>query len=417
VVQAFGAASDLLPYEATESGFTFQYPTYWSLITDVDEMISTQDGSVDLIRQEDMTASERESYKAMVHVDGNHRYLSNVVFMAYPHSDSGAPYRSSEDAVQALKHDFELKMASGTYFLEETYLGESHAFVYRRTVPERQWSDSIRITYYLTAGRAKAYMVVETVLLSHMDDPVYRDQFNQVVQSFRVTANETTAIDPSLDWGAYKPGEGTSPDAGGEPVGKVDYLEDFNNNKMNWPTGEYAKIQDGMYVLDSRNGYPFTVRNTGLGEISFDFSYEGEVRFLNGNDDAGYGLVFGYQDEDNYYAFLINEGGRFMVVQEKDAQVRSLVPWTETTYLNGNTHDLLIQGDYQTLNEGGISHRYSVIFYIDGNEVSNIDINDILGIAGSFGIFVSEDLNVAFDSLVARNYLLDSIMTLDRVVR
>jgi hypothetical protein len=415
--QVLGATSDLLPYDNTGSGFAFQYPTYWTLVTDVDRMISIQDGSIDLIRQEDMTASERESYKAMVHVDGNHRYISNVVIMAYPHSGSGGTYRSSEDAVQALRHDFETKMASGTYFLEETYLGESHAFTYRRTVPERQWSDSIRITYYLTASRTTAYMVVETVLLSHLDDAVYRDQFNQVVQSFRVTANETTAIDPSLDWGAFKPGEATTEDGSGQPIGKVVYEEDFNNNDMVWPTGDYAKIHDGSYVLDSRNGYPFTMTNTGLGRISFDFSYEGEVRFLDGNDDAGYGLVFGYQDKDNYYAFLINEGGRFMVVQEKDSQVRSLVPWTETAYLIGNVHDLLVQGDYQTLNEGGITHRYSVIFYIDGNEVSNIDINDILGVSGTFGVFVSEDLNVAFDSLIARNYLLDSIMTLDRIVR
>ena len=42
------------------------------------------------------------------------------------------------------------------------------------------------------------------------------------------------------------------------------------------------------------------------------------------------------------------------------------------------------------------------------------DINDVLAVSGWFGLFVSEGVEVAFDSLVARNYLPGGVMTLDR---
>lgn len=407
------SSSELVEFTSRQGGFSFQYPEYWTVVTDPDTMISIQDGSIDLIRQENFTESERASYMAMVHVDGSPRYLSNVVFMARPHRG----YQTAEQAVQAVKNDFERTMASGTYFLEETYLGESHTYVYRKSVSVPGWRDTVRITYYVAASTSKAYMMVESVLSSVLEDPVYRDQFNQVVQSFRITANETTPIDPGLDWGAAKPGGGAP--FGGEvnlETGQVEIHEDFDNNRFGWPTGPNASVSGGRYVLDSQGGYPFTVRNTGLGQIAFDFCYEGKVEFLSGNESAGYGLVFGYLDENNYFAFLVTRGGQFMVFQEKDGRVNELVPWTATSYLEGRSHTLLVQGDYQTLREGGVTHRYVLAFYIDGKEVARSNVSNVLSVSGWYGLFVSEGVRVAFDSLVTRNFLLGGVMTLERIV-
>jgi hypothetical protein len=406
--------SNLVGYSDDRNGFSFQYPSYWTLEKSVDQMISIQDGTIDLIRQEDLSLSERESYKAMVHVAGSPRYVSNVVFMVHP--NSGTTYGTSEDAVQSLKRDFEDTMASGTFFLEETYLGESHAFVYQRNVNVPQWHDSAQITYYLAASTSRAYMMVETVLASQLADSVNSDQFNQVVQSFRVTANESTPIDPSLDWGAAKPGTPTENLNLGTEVGQVEIHEYFDNNEFHWPSGDNAKIKNGQYELNSVNSYPFTVRNTGLGQISFDFSYQGDATFLDGSESAGYGLVFGYTDENNYYAFLVTAGGQFMVGRERDGQVTNLVPWTSTEFLQGPTHTLFVQGDYQTLNEAGPANRYVIIFYIDGHQVCETEINDVLAVSGWFGLFVSKDLDVEFDNLISRNFLVDAVMSLQRIV-
>jgi hypothetical protein len=406
-------ATNLITYSDDNSGFSIGYPDTWDFVTDVDTMLGIQDGSIDLIRQEDLTESEKSSYKFMVHVTGSPRYISNVAVLVHPHYRRGdSAYPDSESAIQAVKEDFDRNRESGTFFLEETYLGESHTYVYRRNVNVPAWSDSIRITYYLTANRTDAYMLVETALVSALSDSEV-DMLNQVLQSFRVTANETQAIDPSLDWGAFKPGddgEGTS----GTPVDNVDIQENFNDNRNGWPSGDNADITGGKYILDSRDGVPFTVRNTGLGQIGFDFSYEGSVDFLAGDDSAGYGLVFGYRDADNYFAFLITQGGQFLVIEERGGSIQQLIPWTSFDQASNGSHTLQIEGDYQTVNDPTVTHRYDVFFSIDGNPVGDVRISRVLDVSGWFGVFVSADLNVEYDWLTSRNYLPDAVMTLDR---
>jgi len=406
--------AEMIQFTDEDAAFTMSSPDYLIQVTDVETMLGIRDGSIDLIREELLTEEERDAYRVMIHVDGSPQYISNVVVLAYPHTPSGeALFTDHESAVLAVKEEFEDTRASGIFLLEEIYLGESHTYVYRRTVRQDAWQDEVRITYYLTASTTYAYMLVETVLMSELDD-VTSDNFNQIIQSFRVPANEFNEIDPSLDWGAVKPGEDTESVEAGIEVGELEINEAFNNNANGWPVGDDARIRDGRYILDSRAGYPFTVRNTSLGQIAFDFSYEGEVSFLDGDESAGYGLVFGYLDEDNYYALLVTRSGQFLVIQEKNGTVNQLIPWTPLERPLEGDHTLMVQGNYQTLPRGGLTHRYDLFFYVDDEYVGTTRIDNVLDISGWFGVFVSSDLNVAFDWLESRNYLLDSVMSLDR---
>lgn len=405
---------ELTEYQDEEWGFSFNYPEYWDLVTDTDTMLDMQDGSVDLIREEDFTEKERDAYRVMVHVDGSPRYISNVAFLVNPHRDDGRiMYEDAESAVLAVVDEFTDGMASGTWFLEETYIGESHTYVYRRRVRIADWNDEIIITYYLTASQVNAYMIVKTVLNSALSD-TNLDQFNQVIQSFRVEANESGSIDPSLDWGSFKPGENGNSEEDNTEVGRMEIREDFHNNSRGWPVGDDAVIRDDQYILDSVTGYPFTVRNTSLGQIGFDFSYEGEVEFIDGDETAGYGLVFGYRDEDNYFAFLVTGDGHFIVLEEKYGEVSELIPWKDSNFPDSDAHTIMVQGDYQTITDPGVEHRYELIFYIDGQPVGTVRLNRVLDVSGWYGVFVSEDLEVAFDWLESRNYIPDAVMTLDR---
>ncbi len=408
------APGELVPYVDDRSGFEFSYPDYWVLETDVGKMLEIQDGSIDLINQDLMTQAERDSYKVLAHVNGSPRYVSNIAVLVHPHRPAGGDaYATSEDALQTVVNDFESERASGTFFLEETYLGESHTYVYRRRVPVEIWADEIRITYYLTASRSRAYMLVETALSSVLTDEL-KDNLNQVIQTFRVAGNESGAIDPALGWGEYKPDEGQAVGDTESSVGDVDIREEFDDNRMGWPSGDDSKIQGGMYVLDSMTGYPFTVTNTGLGPIGFDFSLEGNVTFLGGDETAGYGLVYGYRDADNYFAFLVTRGGQFLAIEEKAGQVVQLVPWTVSELLNGDTHTLMVQGDYSTIRDDGLEHRYEIAFYIDGQVVASTRIDRVLEVSGWYGVFVSKELNVGFDWIESRNYLQGGVMSLER---
>ncbi len=412
---ALPGSEALTEYVDQEAGFSFRHPVYWVLTTDVDEMLAAIDGPIDLIREEELTESERERYRALVHVDGSPRYLSNIAVLVHPHqSGRGPAFETSEEAAQAVANDFDRTIASGTYFLEETYLGESHTFVYRRREPVEAWGDSIRITYHLTASRTHAYLLVETILL-HAIDAVYQNQFNQVIQSFRVRANESGMIDPSLDWGAFKPGEDPSVSEPETDIGRIEIREDFHNNAFGWPVGDDARLRDGRYELDSTGGYPFTVTSTALGQIAFDFSYEGEVEFLDGDESAAYGLVFAYRDEDNYFAFLVTQSGLYLVVEERDGVVTEIIPWSFSPVSYGERHTLMVQGNYQTVANPDVAHRYELVFMIDGTKIDMAVMEHVLDVSGWYGLFVSENLHVAFDSLVSRNYLIDSLETLERV--
>ncbi|HEX9743857.1 MAG TPA: hypothetical protein VGB30_00365 [bacterium] len=402
-------------YVDEDNGFLFRYPEYWTIVDDVSEILAVQDGEADLIREEDLTTSDRNGYKALIHVDGTHQYLSNIAFLVLPHIDGGGNvYDSSESASQAVKQDFEQHRASGTYFLEETYLGESHTYVYRRSVPVEQWDDSVRMTYYITASRSHAYMLVETLLPGSLDD-IHREEFNQIIHSFRILENEVFDVEPGLGWGVYRPGEdpAQASDIPGE-VGELEIRENFSNNSFGWPDGDDSYFENGRYILDSSEGFPFTVTNNNLGGIRFDFSYEGETEFLEGDEYSGYGLVFAYKDRDNYYAFLINAAGQYLVVKESNGQIAELIPWKISANLGSDPHVLMVQGNYQSVNEP-VSKRYELVFYVDGVPIDYVIAEDFVNVSGKYGLFISSGMEVAFDNLETRNYLLDGFMSFERL--
>jgi len=403
------AMATLLDYSDTSSGYSFQYPDYWALETDPSRMLDVQDGSIDLIREELIPESELNSYKVMVHVPSDPKYLSNTVFIvkSLPNNRN---YSTAEDALNAVVADFEDNKESGTYSLQDTWLGESHAYLYRRAVSFDSLAAKIQVTYYVTASKTRAYMIVETVYLGTQTEERL-DLFNQVIMSFRVDDNEVIPPEDAVPDEQRKPGDtDPGPTMG---LGEVEEVEEFENNRRGWPVSDSSNIQDGAYVLDSRERGPFTVQNTSLGYIGFDFSYDGQVTFVGGSENDGYGLVFGYRDPDNYFAFLITKNGQFTVVEERQGEYNILVPWAELNIPDGTTHTLSIQGDYHTIKDTNHSYEYALMFFIDNTHAVSIPLDRILDVDGGFGVFVSAGLQVSFDSLTARNYLLGGEMYFD----
>jgi len=319
-------------------------------------------------------------------------------------------YSTAEDALNAVVADFEDNKESGTYSLQDIWLGESHVYMYRRAVSFDTLAAKIQVTYYVTASKTRAYMIVETVYLGTQTEERL-DLFNQVIQSFRVADNEVVPPENAVPDEQRKPGDtNPGPTMG---LGEVEEVENFDNNRRGWPVGDSSNIQDGGYFLDSRERGPFTVQNTSLGYIGFDFSYDGQVTFVGGSENEGYGLVFGYRDPDNYFAFLITKNGQFTVVEERQGEYNILVPWTELNIPNSTTHKLLIQGDYHTIKFPNLDQEYNLMFFIDDIAAVSIPMDRILDVDGGFGVFVSAGLQVSFDSLTARNYLLGGEMYFD----
>jgi hypothetical protein len=79
-----------------------------------------------------------------------------------------------------------------------------------------------------------------------------------------------------------------------------------------------------------------------------------------GDPSGMYGIVFRYQDDQNYYSFQVTELGLFRVVRVQGDTVE-LIPWTESDTINGegktNQLALSMQGDHilAYINDQGVA--------------------------------------------------------------
>ncbi|MDR1526852.1 MAG: hypothetical protein LBS46_04170 [Dysgonamonadaceae bacterium] len=93
---------------------------------------------------------------------------------------------------------------------------------------------------------------------------------------------------------------------------KIVVKENFDSNKFQWEEffeKEYSgSVQDGYYVLQNKKD-GFLVRSVTELPISIDRNFKITFKFLvpKLNDEYFFGLIFNYEDENNYSNFLVSE--------------------------------------------------------------------------------------------------------------
>ena len=98
--------------------------------------------------------------------------------------------------------------------------------------------------------------------------------------------------------------------------------DSFETNTNGWETGKendiYEEgtylIRDGKYLIETRAKQGFVGWRIPwqMPSVS-DFYLEVEGRMIEGADSGYYGVVFRYQDSDNFYAFQINNEKKFQL--------------------------------------------------------------------------------------------------------
>ena len=93
---------------------------------------------------------------------------------------------------------------------------------------------------------------------------------------------------------------------------KIIVKEDFENNKFQWEEffeKEYSgNIQDGYYILQNKKkDYP--VHSVTELPINIDENFKITFKLLvpKLNDEYYFGIIFNYEDENNYSNFLVSE--------------------------------------------------------------------------------------------------------------
>jgi hypothetical protein len=182
--------------------------------------------------------------------------------------------------------------------------------------------------------------------------------------------------------------------------GRTLYEDDFENPQSGWETynDEYVEkgYEDGaykIYVIEKSLTTWSTIPITGTGGRNFgDFILEVEATPVGGPDENDYGVLFRYQDEDNYYTYEISADGQFAVTKVVDGQRKALADWSRTRYIN--------QGKNANILEV-VCNGTAMDFYVNGEYLAGVSDNTFSkGAIGLMaGTFTRKGVRVEFDNL------------------
>lgn len=123
--------------------------------------------------------------------------------------------------------------------------------------------------------------------------------------------------------------------------GRTDvFIDYFDDNSNEWPEGKVkdleCKIEDGKYIIDYKSkesSYAFC--KTVKLDQSKDYVIEANMVKIDGSDEYGYGITFGYKDSKDNYDFIITGYGQFAVIKwKKNGRYKALVNLKRSKSIN-----------------------------------------------------------------------------------
>jgi len=100
---------------------------------------------------------------------------------------------------------------------------------------------------------------------------------------------------------------------------------------IEWEPDGFGFVQfstDDPQYLDTRQYLPLTEESQ-----SPMTTVTATVKKMSGYSKAGFGIVYCYQDENNFYLLEITTEGKFKVRKKVGGTDTDLIPWTTSTYL------------------------------------------------------------------------------------
>ncbi len=166
----------------------------------------------------------------------------------------------------------------------------------------------------------------------------------------------------------------------------------FPAKTIEWVEDENGFIQ--FFTNDKSNlGFGFLTWSNDSYEDPMD-TVEIEVKKVSGNENMGYGILFCFQNPENYYRLLITTSGWYRISAKNDGEFFSL-PWMESEYLNQGLNEInKIKITRQVNTENNVI--FSVCF--NENEAAVVDNSYFTTFTGGYygfyvGVGNSEDEN------------------------
>jgi pSer/pThr/pTyr-binding forkhead associated (FHA) protein len=173
------------------------------------------------------------------------------------------------------------------------------------------------------------------------------------------------------------------------------YEDDFSNPSSGWDDAfdRYTTKQYGnnkYYVeITTSNLVAWGLANRKVA----DFRIQVHAAQEEGPNNNGYGILFRFQDRDNFYRFDISGDGFFLLSKFYNGEWVTLVPWTASSAINvGQTTNLLTVE--------AVGSQISVY----ANDTLLAEVEDDALTEGNFGFFASTfsepNLTVSFDDIL-----------------
>lgn len=92
----------------------------------------------------------------------------------------------------------------------------------------------------------------------------------------------------------------------------------FSDNSNQWPIVDNDKVEtgidDGYYTINCQDKDGYTAFKETALDYSKNFSIQAECKLEDGANNIGYGIVFGFRNWNNYYAFFVTGTGYYKVI-------------------------------------------------------------------------------------------------------
>jgi hypothetical protein len=220
-------------------------------------------------------------------------------------------------------------------------------------------------------GVLAAGLLAATILICVVGIPLL-NRLLEDVPTATVAVVPTAVPTATLSLAATSAPEPTATTAlqAGDPV----YREDFVSPGPEWEisSGENADygIEGGVYWIEVKREN-WIAWNT-IGGVYGDFVIEFEVALVEGDRYNDAGLLFRFQDRDNYYELDINGEGSYAVGKEVDGEWVQIVEWTSSSFLQSlgavNRVRLIAEGDqFEVIANGQTIDRFADGDYPSGD--------------------------------------------------
>ncbi|MBI9042219.1 caspase family protein [Lutibacter sp.] len=186
------------------------------------------------------------------------------------------------------------------------------------------------------------------------------------------------------------------------------FNEQFSSNSNYWPTGsnEYINtyLQDGNYYFNQFQKSAGQYKTIYAPIDSYkDFEIETELTKLSGEDNSGYGLIFGRKDANNQYLFNISGTGFYRISKYDNGTYTNIIDWTASETIhknNGIANKLTIKKE---------NNKY--LFYINDTFINEIPYTAFFGNNIGFVAFTEQKFAVNYVTIQYLDGKKDVIVT------